>query len=171
MKSLHILLFVFMGGIFSNAGAQEKFGNATVTQIGLVVNDIDKASEKWATILGFDEVPKPIITDEYEKAHTQFEGDPTEAQAKLAFFRLENITIELIEPIGKKSTWYEHLKKYGEGFHHIAFQVEGMDDNVKYLEKREGKLVQRGDFTGGSYSYVNMPEVGLIFELLSNTGN
>lgn len=151
--------------------AQEKFGNGNVVQVGMVVNDIEKASEKWASILGFTEIPKPIITDEYDKAHTQFEGNPTEAQAKLAFFRMENITIELIEPVGKKSTWYEHLKKYGEGFHHIAFNVNGIEQNVKYLENEGGKLVQKGDYTGGSYSYVNMPDIGIIFELLARTGN
>jgi len=170
MKTFYILFATLMLASFT-MNAQEKFGNAKVTQIGLVVHDIEQASEKWAAILGFDEIPAPIITDEYEKANTHFEGDPSEAQAKLAFFRLENITIELIEPIGKKSTWYEHLKKYGEGFHHIAFGVEGMDENVKYLENRGGKLVQSGDFTGGSYSYVDLPEVGVIFELLTNTGN
>ena len=118
---------------------------------------------------GIHKIPEPIITDEYDKARTEFEGEPTEAQAKLAFFRLENLTIELIEPVGKKSTWYAHLKKHGEGFHHIAFDVEGMDKSIVYLENRGGKLVQKGDFTGGSYSYVDMPEVGLIFELLTST--
>jgi len=170
MKTMQIIAVMLLLVAFTT-NAQEKFGHANITQIGLVVHDIEKASEKWAAILGYTEVPKPIITDEFEKANTHFEGGPTEAQAKLAFFRLGNITIELIEPIGKKSTWYKHLKKHGEGFHHIAFSVEGMDDNIKYLEKRNGKLVQRGDFTGGSYSYVDMPEVGVIFELLTSTEN
>jgi len=77
----------------------------------------------------------------------------------------------LIEPIGKKSTWYKHLKKHGVGIHHIAFGVEGMENNIAYLESKGGKLVQKGDFTGGSYSYVDMPNVGVIFELLTSTGN
>lgn len=170
MKTL-IILFIAIMMLTTSAQAQEKFGKGNVTQIGLVVKDIEKASEKWAAILGFSEIPHPIITDGFEKANTHFKGKPTEAQAKLAFFRLENITIELIEPIGKKSTWYEHLKKHGEGFHHIAFNVEGMEKNIVYLEKRGGKLVQKGDFTGGSYSYVDMPDVGIIFELLTSTGN
>jgi methylmalonyl-CoA/ethylmalonyl-CoA epimerase len=100
----------------SDLQAQERFGKGNITQIGLVVNDIEKASEKWAAILGFSEKPQIIITDEYEKANTQFEGKPTEAQAKLAFFSLENITIELIEPIGKNSTWYQHLKNMVKDF-------------------------------------------------------
>jgi len=157
--------------VINAKSTQEKFGDGKITQIGLVVNDIEKASEKWAAILGFDEIPETIITDEYEKAHTQFEGKSSDARAKLAFFRLENITIELIEPVGKKSTWYEHLQKYGEGIHHIAFKVDGMEQNIQLLEKKGGELQQKGDFTGGSYSYVDMPEVGVIFELLTSTGD
>lgn len=171
MKKLQVVFIaVFMVTVLT-LGAQEKFGNGQITQIGLVVNNIEEASKKWAAILGFEEVPAVIITDDYKKANTQFEGKPTEARAKLAFFRLENITIELIEPVGKKSTWYKHLKKHGEGIHHIAFGVDGMENNVQYLEKRGGNLVQKGDFTGGSYSYVDMQNVGVIVELLTSTGN
>lgn len=169
MKKLMIVLAAFLLSSFM-ANSQEKFGNGKITQIGFVVNDIEIASKKWASILGFSEIPKPIITDEFEKANTHFEGNPTEARAKLAFFRMENITIELIEPIGKKSTWYKHLKKHGEGIHHIAFNVEGMEKNENALRKTGGIVLQKGDYTGGSYSYVDMPEVGVIFELLTQTG-
>ena len=171
MKKLHVLFIVVLMLAVLNSAAQEKFGKGQITQIGVVVNNIDEASKKWAAILGFDKIPDVIITDEYEKANTRFEGKPTEARAKLAFFRLENLTIELIEPVGKKSTWYKHLKKHGEGIHHIAFGVDGMEKNIAYLENKGGKLVQKGDFTGGSYSYVDLPNVGVIFELLTSTGN
>ena len=171
MKKLQFVFIAVLLLTVLTSAAQEKFGKGQITQIGLVVNNIEEASKKWAAILGFEEVPAVIITDEYEKANTQFEGKPTEARAKLAFFRLENITIELIEPVGKKSTWYKHLKKHGEGIHHIAFGVEGMENNIQYLEKRGGILVQQGDFTGGSYSYVDMQNVGVIIELLTSTGN
>ena len=171
MKNLHYLIIVIFTLSITTAGAQEKFGKGEVTQIGLVVKDITKASQKWAAILGFSEIPEPIITDEYKKAHTEYNGNPSDARAKLVFFRLQNLTIELIEPVGKKSTWYEHLKKYGEGIHHIAFNVDGMEKNISRLESKGGKLLQKGDFTGGSYSYVDLPDVGVIFELLTSTGN
>jgi catechol 2,3-dioxygenase-like lactoylglutathione lyase family enzyme len=171
MKKLKFVLILILVGTVFSSGAREKFGKGEITQIGLVVKNIEKASEKWAAILGFEEVPGIIVTDEYEKANTRYEGKPTEARAKLAFFRMQNITIELIEPIGKKSTWYKQLKKHGEGIHHIAFGVEGMENNVQYLENLGGKEVQKGDFTGGSYSYVEMQNLGVIFELLTSTGN
>jgi hypothetical protein len=85
----------------------------------------------------------------------------------LAFFRLENITIELIEPIGGPSTWREFLEKNGEGVHHIAFRVGNMKEKVMLLEKHGMSEVQRGDFTGGAYSYVDSEkQLGVLLELL-----
>src|SRR3989337_1259346 len=101
-------------------------GTTTVTQIGLVVKDIEKSIDAYCSVLGLPR-PEVIITDEYEKAHTHFRGHPTPAQAKLAFFNLGQISLELIEPVGEPSTWKEALEKNGEGFHHIAFQIKGTD--------------------------------------------
>ena len=92
-------------------------------QVALVVKDIEKASEKYALLFG---VAKPdfIVTDELEKARTTYKGQPSIAQAKLAFFDLGKIQLELIESIGEPSTWLDGLQANGESFHHLAFMVE-----------------------------------------------
>jgi hypothetical protein len=88
-----------------------------------VVKDIEKASEKYSRLFG---VPKPdyIITDELDKARTTYRDRPSPAQAKLAFFDLGKIRLELIEPLGEPSTWLDGLQANGESFHHLAFVVE-----------------------------------------------
>ena len=43
MKTFYILLIASFVMTISTATSQEKFGEAKVTQIGLVVNDIEKA--------------------------------------------------------------------------------------------------------------------------------
>ncbi len=146
-----------------------KFRNNKVTQIGLVVRDIEKTAQAYADLLGV-EAPDVIITDVVEDAHTRYRGELTPARAKLAFFHIENITIELIEPVGAPSTWQETLETKGEGIHHIAFQVQDMEENVALLEKQGARLIQHGDFTGGSYAYVDAtPKLGVILELLTST--
>lgn len=140
----------------------------SITQLGFVVNDINKSAKAWAEFLTV-KVPEIITTDPVEKAHTTYNGKPTEARAKLAFFQLDNITIELIEPIGDDSTWKECLDEKGEGIHHIAFNVDGMGKNIFFLREYGGKLVQRGDFKGGSYAYVDMKQLGTMVELLTST--
>ena len=70
------------------------------------------------------------------------------ARAKLAFFKMGQISLELIEPIGGPSTWKEFLDGHGDGVHHIAFRVKGMDDVLTYLNGKGLPTAQRGDYTG-----------------------
>lgn len=166
-----LILFVsfypnFVGGDRNNG--PELFGGGVITQIGLVVKDIDKASKAYADFLGVDR-PESFLTDTVEKAHTKFKGRSTEACAKLAFFQLENITIELIEPVGGPSTWQDFLETKGEGIHHIAFEIKGMEGKIKILAGKNMPLLQSGDYEGGRYSYIDSTEqLGTILELLEN---
>ena len=75
-----------------------------VTQVAVVVRDIDKARSAWAKILGL-EAPEVSIAEGHNSRPTMYRGKPSDAKAKLAFFNLENIQIELIQPLGGNSTW------------------------------------------------------------------
>lgn len=145
----------------------EVLGSGVVCQVGLVVKDVVQSARAYADLLGV-EVPGWTLTDPQDVAHTQYRGQPTGAQAKLAFFQLGAISLELIEPVGGPSTWQEFLDTHGEGVHHIAFQVQGMDDRVAALEGQGMLLVQRGDYTGGCYAYIDsVAQLGVILELLA----
>jgi catechol 2,3-dioxygenase-like lactoylglutathione lyase family enzyme len=155
----------------AQAPAREGFGGLEVTQIAFVVRDADAAARSWGALLGV-EVPAAIVTDPLEQAHTAYRGAPTEARAKLAFVRLKNLTIELIEPIGGPSTWQEHLDAHGESVHHIAFNVADLPASIARAEQHGGTKVQSGDFTGGSYTYLDMPApFNVMIELLTSGGD
>lgn len=142
------------------------FKDKQITQIGLVVDDIEQTAQAWADMLGVEK-PEIIITDPMEIAHTEYKGQPTTARAKLTFFQVGSLTLELIEPLDGKSTWKDHLDHYGSSLHHIAFEVEDLDENLKALSKHEMVLVQRGDFEGGSYAYLDGQQLfGTVIELL-----
>ena len=143
-------------------------GTTIMCQVGLIVRDIERSSEAYSRVFGLP-IPEVIITDGPEIAHTQFRGQPTDARAKLAFFDMGQVSLELIEPIGGPSTWREFLDERGEGVHHIAFTVEGTDEVVAFLAEAGIPVVQQGDYTGGRYTYVDSaPTLGVILELLEN---
>jgi methylmalonyl-CoA/ethylmalonyl-CoA epimerase len=175
MKKLLIVPFLilfFSIFPFSNGNVSENasniFGGGRVTQIGVVVHDIEKASQAYAEFLGIDK-PQWFLTDTVDKAHTVFKGNSTDARAKLAFFELQNITIELIEPVGGPSTWQEFLENKGEGIHHIAFEIKGMEKKVDLLTAEGLSLLQKGDYEGGRYCYMDgESRLSLILELLEN---
>ncbi|SIS93738.1 VOC family protein [Alicyclobacillus vulcanalis] len=143
-------------------------GTRRVAQIGILVRDIEAASAAWAKLLGC-EVPPWHWTEPYDEAQTVYEGEPTPARAKLAFFHLDNVDIELIEPDEHPSTWRAWLDEHGEGVHHIAFEIEGMAARSEALSGAGWRLIQRGEYKGGRYAYFDgAPSVRAVIELLEN---
>ena len=143
-------------------------GTTMVTQVGIIVEDIEARARAWSEILGLP-MPRIMITDTVDIAQTEYKGKPTSARAKLAFFHMGQVDIELIEPISEPSTWKEQLNQHGVSLHHIAFQIQGMRDKVAYLDSKGLPLVQRGEYTGGRYAYIDgSAQLGCILELLEN---
>lgn len=146
--------------------SEQGLGTQIVTQIGLIVRDIDAYVERYSRVFGVEK-PPIIITDEVDKARTTYHGESTTARAKLAFFHMGQVDIELIEPVGGPSTWQEHLDTKGEGVHHIAFVVKDTGQRVAYLNQHGIPTVQQGYYEGGMYTYLDSaPQLGVMVELL-----
>ncbi len=144
-------------------------GTQTIVQLGIIVKNIAETARKYADLLGVA-IPEIVTTNEYDKTLTQYEGNPTPARAKLAFFRTSGaVEIELIEPDHNPSTWRAFLDAQGEGVHHIAFFIEDMQGKVLKLKELGMGLVQKGEYTGGRYAYIDSREdLKVMLELLEN---
>lgn len=143
--------------------------NKKMTQVGIIVDDIEKAAEAWSNFLGLDEVPGISIAEGHESRPTVYRGNPSNAKARLAFFQLDNITIELIEPLEGSSTWREFLEENGPGIHHIAFSVDNMKHSVQLFGEAGIPEVQHGGWGTGEYAYMDASgSLELIIELLEN---
>jgi len=140
----------------------------TLCQVAVVVRDIERAARAYAEVFGVD-VPEVHITDTADKTNIRYRGRPTEARAKLAFIKAGSIVLELIEPVAGPSTWQEFLDEHAEGVHHIAFRVQGMDEVLTFLQGKGIPAVQRGEYTGGRYAYVDATAaLGVTLELLES---
>jgi len=144
-------------------------GTNVCVQVAIVVHDIEKTSQDFADFLGVEK-PNWILTGTHEETQAEYRGNPCKARAKLAFFPLGgNLSLELIEPDMEPSTWREGLDKNGEGIHHIAFNIKGMGEEIMKLEQNGMKLVQKGEYTGGRYAYIDAENtLKTMLELLEN---
>jgi methylmalonyl-CoA/ethylmalonyl-CoA epimerase len=146
------------------------FGNNVLTQVGIVVRDIERTSEAYARAFGIEK-PKWSWTDGYDKAGTEYRGAPSPARSKLAFMRFGSLDIELIEPDSGPSTWREFLDEHGEGVHHLALVIDGMKEHVGRAGAAGMGLLQKGEYDGGRYAYIDASsELKVVFELLENDG-
>jgi methylmalonyl-CoA/ethylmalonyl-CoA epimerase len=85
-----------------------------------------------------------------------FEVSPTEIQAadgvKLAFIQIGDTRLELLEPIqnesGEASAIAGFLKKRGPGLHHLAIEVEDVNEKLDALTKNNVRLIDKKARTG-----------------------
>lgn len=142
-------------------------GTNVVTQLGILVKDIEKTAQDYADLLGVEK-PEIYMTATPDIAKTVYMGNDTPARTKQAFFHVgPNVDIELLEPDHEPSTWRHDLDAYGEGVHHIAFVINGMRKVVETFERNGMKEIQRGEWIGGRYSYLDAKDtLKLTLELL-----
>ena len=148
--------------------SDQSLGTTTIIQVGIIVRDIEARARAWADVLGLP-MPEIQMTGALDVAQTEYKGAPTPARAKQAFFHMGQVDIELLEPIGEPSTWKDHLDRHGDSLHHIAVPIKGMKEKLAYLDSKGMPLVQRGEYAGGRYAYVeSTAQLGTILELLEN---
>ena len=147
-------------------------GTMRLAQVGWIVRDVEKTKVAMAEFLGMP-VPPTCDGGEFAVTGTTVNGQPApDANCRMAFFDLDNIQLELIEPNGAKSTWQDFLDEYGEGIHHIAFNVKNTDEKIAVMQNFAGaKVVQRGKYGDGNgeYTYLDChDQLKCMIELLEN---
>ena len=149
-------------------------GTEKLAQVGFLVKDIIAARKRWAEFLGLPEPPLVDIGDP-EITKTEYMGKPSpNSKCVMAFFDVgPSLQIELIQPNEEHSTWRDCLDKNGEGIHHLAFNVTGMNTNeaIKHCEDFGMKVIQRGEYGSGDgrYTYLDAQEdLKCVIELLES---
>ncbi len=168
-KTILVLGLILISTSFkSNRGDMRYLDDHKMVQVGIVVDDMDSAIEMYSRVLGM-EVSATTTASSYEGRPTRYKGQPNESTAKLAFFNLDNISIELIQPLKGPSTWEDFLKEHGPGIHHIAFNVTGIEEHAEAFKSAGLPVVQNGGWDGGAYEYIDASEkMGVIIELLEH---
>lgn len=139
-----------------------------IMQICFVTENIEQSAAWFADLTGAP-VPEVIEAGRSEAAQTVYMDRPHTAGCKLAFFRLDNLDIEFLEPGPEKSAWRDLLEERGPGCHHIAFRSRNLSKQTDYLEAKGHKMIQKGEFDGGGgrYAYFDTAKkLGVLFELL-----
>ena len=97
-----------------------------IEHIGIAVKNLEESIKYYEDILGLKCYSIEEVKDQ---------------KVKTAFFKIGQTKIELLEstepdgPIGK------FIEKKGEGIHHLAFHVNGLQDALKEVEGKGIKLI------------------------------
>jgi methylmalonyl-CoA/ethylmalonyl-CoA epimerase len=72
-----------------------------------------------------------------------FEGveEVPDQKVRVAFFRIGDVRLELLEPTDPSSTVAGFLERRGEGLHHIAFTVAGIEARIAELKQSGLRMI------------------------------
>jgi methylmalonyl-CoA/ethylmalonyl-CoA epimerase len=72
-----------------------------------------------------------------------FEGveDVPDQKVRVGFLRINDVRLELLEPTDPSSTVAAFLEKRGEGLHHVAFTVEGIEARIAELKQSGLRMI------------------------------
>jgi methylmalonyl-CoA/ethylmalonyl-CoA epimerase len=97
-----------------------------INHIGIAVHSLDKSIPFYRDVLGFAFLGR-------EKVELE--------QVEVAFFQVGESLIELLTPTSPTSPIAKHLETRGEGFHHIAYEVDQIRDELSELSKKGVSLI------------------------------
>jgi methylmalonyl-CoA/ethylmalonyl-CoA epimerase len=107
-----------------------------VNHIGIAVRSIDAQRPFYEGALG-----------------AVFEGveDVPDQKVRVGFFRIGDVRLELLEPTEPASTVAAFLEKRGEGLHHIALTVAGIEDRIAELKQSGVRVIDEAPRPGAHH--------------------
>lgn len=129
-----------------------------IAHIGIAVQNIQNALPFYTDQLG-------LTLEKIEEVESE--------QVKVAFIRIGESRIELLEPLSEQSAIYKFLKKKGEGIHHIALEVSSIEKRLEDLKLNGIKLINEQPKIGGNNAKVAFlhPKSthGVLYELCDHS--
>ncbi len=135
---------------------------SNLTQVGVVVRDMDKAVSYLSSLgIGpFKPLADPVLSEKL------FRGKPSDWKVKICVAKIGPVVLELLQPIEGESASKEFLDSKGEGIQHIAFAVDDIDKELARLAKKGVKVLMSGKWKGGGFAYLETSAIGgVIIEL------
>lgn len=93
----------------------------------------------------------------YEQAlGAQYEGeeDVPSQKVKVAFFRVADVRLELLEPTDASSTIAKFLENRGEGLHHLAYTVEDIQQRIDQLKSSGIRMIDDAPRPGSHHMQI-----------------
>ena len=110
-----------------------------INHIGIAVRSIDDQRPFYEGVLG-----------------AEFEGfeDVPSQKVRVGFFRIRDVRLELLEPTDPTSTVATFLDKKGEGLHHVAFTVAGIEDRIAELKGSGVRMIDEAPRPGAHHTRI-----------------
>ncbi|ELK45096.1 UNVERIFIED_CONTAM: methylmalonyl-CoA epimerase [Halobacillus marinus] len=131
-----------------------------IAHIGIAVKSIDAVLPFYQHTLGLSLEAVETVNSE---------------GVRVAFLKIGETKIELLEPLNDKSPIQSFLTKKGEGIHHIAVEVDHLDARLKKYKEQGVRLIHEEPAVGAHDTRVAFlhPKAanGVLYEMVESKGD
>ena len=99
-----------------------------IDHIAIAVSDLDAEIKKYKDVLGLEFHGTEVVDDQ---------------KVKVAFFSVGDVHIELTAPTQDDSPIKKFLDKKGSGIHHIAYEVDDIEAQIKDFQEKEIRMINK----------------------------
>ncbi len=99
-----------------------------IEHLGIAVRSLDEAIPYYQKVLGMTCYNIEEVADQ---------------KVRTAFFKVGDTKIELLEPTSPESTIAKFIENRGEGIHHIAYAVKGIEGALAEVEEKGVRLIDK----------------------------
>ena len=110
-----------------------------VNHIGIAVRSIEEHREFYVNTLGA----------EFEA----IENVPSQ-KVRVGFFKVGDVRLELLEPTDPSSSVAAFLENRGEGLHHVAYTVDGIEQRLAELKSGGVRLIDETPRPGAHHMQI-----------------
>ena len=97
-----------------------------IKHMAFAVKSVDISLKNFQSLLSVSNKTEKVI---WEKAET-----------KVAIFYINDIEFQLCESLGKNGRFTKWIEKYGEGLHHICYEVDDIDKVLDHAKLNNANL-------------------------------
>ena len=110
-----------------------------IHRVGIAVKDLEKSKDFLINVLG---AKRGVVYQRDETEHYDLvEDNIPEEGLKSYYVTLGGLQIELMSPTDEDGNIAQFIKRKGEGLMTVSFQVDDMEETIKYLEEKGVRIV------------------------------
>lgn len=138
-----------------------------ILQIGVVVYSVDNTVEKYRSLLGLQDWHINFVDSEKGIGRNfKNRGQDIKRKTKIAWIKIGNVELELIEPQDEESDHAVFLRERGQGIHHVMFASNDYDATLSHMLSKGYQAVSEGELQGGHiHVFDTLEDLGLLCEI------
>jgi methylmalonyl-CoA/ethylmalonyl-CoA epimerase len=110
-----------------------------INHIAVAVNNLEEAARFYQNVLGLNLSGVEVVTAQ---------------KTKVGFFKIGESNIELVQPSETDSPLVKFLETKGQGIHHVCFEVDDIEAEIKALLEKGATMVDQKPRPGAHGSKV-----------------